>query len=159
MNRSHLFFIWLAAMLGAACVHVGPHAGISSFGPFSETQPCSIGTCAGTAPTSTASGMNIHGMDKGFRLVVCAASGQTLSGAGTMQLYLCSKTLPTCAHNKELDRSVNISGERCQAWADFLVGAPPWEDATVEAVASGVTVSGGVALSVFLFPGINGGAP
>lgn len=147
----------LALALFAGCAqHLGatiPAVSVLNAVPaFSETQACSGGTCAGSVPTSTSNGMQLYGV-QGFRLTVCAPSGQTLSGAGTMQAYLCDAAKSVCSRNKGLDVTVNASSVRCQVFPDFTVGVVPWADSTVEFVASGVTVSSGTPLTVYLDPG------
>jgi hypothetical protein len=113
---------------------------------FSETQTCTTGTCAGTAPTGADAGAALNSVDK-FRLMICAASGQTLSGAGTMQAYYCDAVSNLCYRDTGLDQTVTASGVRCATFPDFNVGYVTAQQDTVEFVASGVTVSGGAALT------------
>jgi hypothetical protein len=78
----------------------------------------------------------------GFRVMVCADAGQTLSGAGTLQAYLLDEKSGLVARNNDLDLSVDEAGDRCQAFPDFAVAGSRAEGRVIFA-ATGVTVSGG----------------
>lgn len=136
-------------LLGGTVPPPGAYNGVP---PFSETQTCTAGTCSRSAPASTAEGMEL-GMVQGFRLMVCAPAGQTLSGAGTMQAWLCDAAKGVCARNPDLDKSVTASSVQCQVFPDFTVGVVPWTDKSVVFAANGVTVSSGTPLTVYLDAG------
>lgn len=112
-------------------------------------QACAAGSCSGTAPTTGPNdGMMLYGVVS-YRLTICAVSGQTLSGAGTMLAYRYDGALELpWVPNAGLNQPVTASGSRCTTFPDFLVvGAQPGR---VRFVASGVTVSGGATLDVLL---------
>ena len=108
----------------------------------SRTFTCAAGTCTETAP-STNAGTALANV-QGYVVRICADSGQTLSGAGTMRDYHCSATLsPACAQVTDNALSVTASSVRCQEWAPFVV---PYLDNTSDTFwwsPSGVTVSSG----------------
>lgn len=142
----------LVPLLAAACaaqkvgaITVTPVGFYTSL--YEETQTCTAGTCAGTTPSSTAVGASMAWVNN-YRLRVCAASGQTLSGAGTMQTWFCDVTSRLCYRDPGLDQGVSVSGQQCQLFPDLTVGYITPAADTVEYVASGVTVSGGAALTV-----------
>lgn len=109
-------------------------------------QACSAGTCNGTAPSTSLEGMSLSGVS-GYRLTVCAASGQTLSGAGSMQSYAWNSAEQLWARDPGLDQNVTASGKQCQTFPDFKTGL---QYDRVRFVASGVTVSGGSTLDALL---------
>lgn len=115
-------------------------------GMCTAAQTCSAGSCTGTAPTTQYEGMGLYGVTS-YRLTACAASGQTLSGAGTLQAYGFNSAENVWVRNPGLDQSVTASGKQCQAFPDFLVGI---QYGRVRFVSSGVTVSGGSTLDVLL---------
>jgi hypothetical protein len=119
---------------------------------FSETQACSANVCSRSAPTSSAEGLSLYYVNA-YRLTVCAASSQTLGGAGTMLAYFCDATNSVCMRAPDLDQSVSVSGSQCQSFPDFWVPAVNFatRDSVVFA-ASGVTVSGGATITVRLMP-------
>lgn len=118
----------------------------------SEVQPCVAGTCArSAAPTSALEGLSL-GFVRGYSLMVCAATGQTLSGAGILQAYWCDSRTGVCARQPDADQTVTASGAQCQAFAPFLVPNESTKQDSVVFAASGVTVSGGAGLTVYLYP-------
>lgn len=109
-------------------------------------QVCSAGTCTTAAPATTATqGMSLLQL-KAFRLSICAASGQTLSGAGTMSAYVYQSGEGRWLPDPGLNQTVTAT-TRCQAFPDFQVGG---SFDRVQFVATGVTVSGGLTLDVLL---------
>ena len=107
-------------------------------------QTCSGNSCGtGVLPTSTMDGMLLGGVSK-YRLTVCAASGQTLSGAGTMQSFTFS-TAEGVWDRGNSDANVTTT-QRSQSF-DFVVGL---RFDRVRYVANAVTVSGGATLDVLL---------
>lgn len=109
-------------------------------------QACSAGSCTGTAPSTSTEGMLLGGVT-GYRLTICAAGGQTLSGAGTMQAYAWNSAEGLWSRDLGLDQNVTASGKQCQTFPDFKVGL---SYDRVRFVASAVTVSGGSGLDVLL---------
>jgi len=137
-----VLILFAASALGAT--------GLPSF--FSEAQTCTTGTCTrSAAPVSNAEGMGLKSV-RGYRVSACAATGQTLSGAGTLQAYWCDAISGLCMRNKDLDLSVSASGVQCQVWADFQVGQVTQNLDSVVFAASSVTVSGGATLTVRIYP-------
>jgi hypothetical protein len=112
----------------------------------STAQPCSAGSCTRAAPTLPTEGMSLVGMF-GYKLTVCAAAGQTLSGAGSLLAWDYNVDEGVWTRDPLLDLAVTVSGGRCQTWPDFPLGAGV--DRVLFA-ASGVTVSGGTGLDVLL---------
>lgn len=113
----------------------------------STAQACSAGVCTRAAdPTANTEGMNLAGV-AGYRLKICAASGQTLTGAGTMKAWTYDADEGVWTRGKDLDQAVTESTKRCQTFPDFVV---PVHSDRVLFAASGVTVSGGAGLDVLL---------
>jgi hypothetical protein len=75
-----------------------------------------------------------------YRVIVSAASGQTLSGAGSLLAWMWSHTLAAWCRNPALDQLVTVSGKRAQVSAEFDVGVCIGR---VLFAASGVTASSG----------------
>lgn len=116
----------------------------------SRTVTCSAGTCTETAPSTNTGTVLLSA--RGYYLRVCADSGQTLSGAGTMRDYHCSAALsPSCAQVKGNNQAVTNSAERCEEFIPFVV---PYVDNTADTMfwsPTGVTVSSGN-LTVYICP-------
>lgn len=85
----------------------------------------------------------------GFRIIICANSGQTLSGAGTIRLHLLDTTVGEFAEDGDLSWTISsrASGRRCWASPDFrsTVAIGRLLPAT-----DGVTVSGGTTVRVYV---------
>lgn len=140
--RRHLQLVAVALGL-ALTAHAGaPYATGTTMACASRTFTCSAGTCTETAP-STNTGLALAYVQS-YYVRVCADSGQTLSGAGTMRDYHCSALLsPACARVLDNNLSVTAAAVRCQEWAPFVV---PYIDTTSDTMfwsPSGVTVSSG----------------
>lgn len=116
----------------------------------SRTVTCAAGTCTEAAPSAN-SGFALINV-QGYLVRICADSGQTLSGAGTMRDYHCSATLsPACSVIPGNAQSVTASSVRCQEFPPFVV---PYLDNTADTMywsPSGVTVSSGD-LTVYICP-------
>ena len=110
------------------------------------SQACVAGSCTRAAPTVAAEGLDLGGA-KGIRLSVCAASGQTLSGAGTMRAWYYSPKAAKWMRNPGLDFVVTASGVQCQVFPDLLATVNQ-DGSKVIWAADAVTVSGGAALVV-----------
>lgn len=91
------------------------------------------------APTLATDGMDISDAT-GWRVIVSADSGQTLSGAGTVQIWLWSIALGRWVRNKQLDYSVAETGVRDAGSPDFAAYAG---FGRVFPQVAGVTSSGG----------------
>lgn len=96
------------------------------------------------APTVSCLAATPEGMDlrsvRGYRLMVEADSGQTLSGAGNLRAYYYDFTVGAWARTPELDVAVTLTGVRRQAYADVT---SPVRTGCVLYAADTVTVSGG----------------
>lgn len=93
----------------------------------------------------------------GIRVELCAASGQTLAGAGQLDVYLKNKNNEVL-FNKELSAALAVglsstsctgAACRCRIWPDFKVSGSAFGGAML-AVPNGVTVSGGADVTVRL---------
>lgn len=104
-----------------------------------------------SAPTADSSGFALVNVE-GFRVSVCAESGQTLAGAGALNAYL--KGHDGLIHrNPSLDLSISVTATscagsacRCQTFPDQRQWAQ--QSGTLFYVANGVTVSGGTTVVV-----------
>lgn len=128
-----------------------------------ESFTCTAGSCSGSAAVAadfTASNRYVTlDVAKAWTAKVCAASGQTLSGGGTLQVYGIDpwdSTVPW--RNADLDMplaskagATTCTGAacRCVGWSDFLVGVNL--PRKFKLVPDGVTVSGGATLSVYVY--------
>jgi len=83
---------------------------------------------------------------RGYMLSVCAASGQTLSGAGYLRAWVYSALAAAWMRNTALDEQVNLSGKPCQAFPDRRPGYLKLR--RVLYAADGITVSGGTTVTV-----------
>jgi len=111
-----------------------------------NAQPCSAGVCTRSDPTLATEGMSLASVS-GYRLKICAVSGQTLTGAGTMKAWAYDADEGVWTRAKDLDQAVTESTKRCQSFPDFLSGT---QRDRVLFAASGVTVSGGSGLDVLI---------
>lgn len=96
------------------------------------------------APSAATEGMLLTRV-AGYRVSICAASGQTLSGAGSLQAYYFDPAREVWIRNPTLDRSVTVSGSRCQAFPDATTLV---RFGRVLYATSSVTVSGGTTVTV-----------
>lgn len=98
---------------------------------------CTTGT--EPAPTLSTQGQSLVGL-KGVSVTVEADSGQTLSGAGTLQAYTWDPVAAGWARNPDLDLPVTVSAARRQSFLGIWVPAPTGRIAYAP---NGVTVSAG----------------
>ena len=93
------------------------------------------------APTLITEGMSLVRVS-GFRVILSAASGQTLSGAGSLDCYLWDDTNSAWIRNPDLDIDLAAahSGVRRVVFPDQEVTVPYGR---VLYAANGITVSGG----------------
>jgi len=96
-----------------------------------------------SAPTLSTEGEPLDNVYS-YRIILCANSGQTLSGGGTLQMWHYN-TSTGWARNSGLDLTVTATSVRCQAFPDVLVG-PPY--GRFLAAPNAVTVSGGTTPTV-----------
>lgn len=157
MKRPVLAFV-LAAAVGLSLTWLstaqagGTYQTATTVACSSRSFTCSAGTCTETAP-STNAGFALANV-QAYYIRVCADSGQTLSGAGTMRDYHCSASLsPTCSQVLDNALTVTASSVRCQEWAPFVV---PYLDNTSDTMwwsPSAVTVSSGN-LAIYICPAL-----
>lgn len=108
---------------------------------WSEVQDATGSPATRAAPTTVDEGMSLENVD-GFRVMVSAASGETLSGAGNLRAYLWDTDLAAWIRNPELDIAVTTSGQRRLVFADQEVKVP---SGRVLYAADGITFSAGTA--------------
>lgn len=146
------------AQTAVACPGSGPTA------RYCETQPCAAGSCSrSAAPTGSEFSTPVAGYPNGKGLPLtsqagaylwlCAESGQTLSGTGTIRIWGWAPQAPTLVvPNKTLEvdiADVWYSGARCVPVLDWPVAGG--SSRKVIAEASSVTVSGGSTISFYWF--------
>ena len=110
----------------------------------------SVQNLTGSAPTVQGDGIPLKGLTKLF-VVLQANSSQTLSGAGSLQCYVydgATGGVGGWARYKPGDCAVSSSGVQSEAYPTFYVDAPRNDYACW--VPSGVTVSGGTTVTVFV---------
>jgi hypothetical protein len=111
---------------------------------------CASGTCdapveaAGTTDGLPLAGsVSLYGFNvgaKGVVVTVCADSGQTLSGAGTVTAYVRDAQVALWSAIPDLNFTVTSSARRCQTFTGVAVAYPTGR---ITWVPTGVTVSGG----------------
>lgn len=101
---------------------------------------CSAGTCTISPPTtSVTDGMPLIDI-KSFRVVVCADSTRTLSGAGTLDFYYYTPTGALWTVNPTLQLPIGTSAVRCRTFPDQRVAIGRGR---VTVIPTGITVSAG----------------
>jgi hypothetical protein len=142
-------------------------AGVSN--PYCEQVPCSGGACTrSTTPTASefttavafypnGKGLPLAGM-QGAWLQVCAASGETLTGTGTVRLWTWtawnSSVVSTSQEVVLNVADVWVAGAcggsdcRCVHWADWQVAGGSGRKVIAEAVAVGTSAAGVSTLDV-----------
>lgn len=103
-------------------------------------------TLSSNVPADPAAGMTLIGM-AGYRVTLCAAAGQTLSGAGSLFAYTWMAGLQLWARVPVLDLPVVATNARCESFGDLETFVP---FARVFYGAEGVTVSGGTNVLVVM---------
>lgn len=93
------------------------------------------------------SGMKLNAV-VGAYVSLCAASGQTLSGAGSLNAYYYDPGAALWMRDPDLDLSVSVGATscagaacRCQVWPDFAISSAKL--GYVLYATNGITVSGG----------------
>jgi hypothetical protein len=112
-----------------------------------QTTTCVGSPCSGAAPSGATDGRNIA-QARAISVRLCAASGQTLSGAGTLDVYLYDEDdgLWSLAPLSEIEVPADCASKRCCEVLedrDVLVGF-----GRVAVVPNAVTVSAATTLSV-----------
>lgn len=114
------------------------------------TTSCSGSPCSGSAPSASTDGRSIA-QARSISVRLCAASGQTLSGGGTLDVYGWDEDDELWAVSPSLAITVpaSASGARCaivMADAEVLVAF-----GRVAVVPNAVTISGGASLGVKIY--------
>lgn len=146
--------LFLAAVAGILLVWACS-ANTQVTAPVNYTQACTNGTCTGSFPAIWDAGM-VMSLVTAYRLSICAWSGQTLSGAGTMRGVWGDSVHSLPIRNADLDATIDSSanGVQCETWNDILVPAQTPEPDYAFFYPNGVTVSGvdGGPITVYLTP-------
>lgn len=135
-------FVVLALALGS----LAGGAGLLRY--FTENQ-----SLTRAAPTLSTDGMSVKDI-KGFRVKVCAPSGQTLAGAGAVNLYEFDPTSQLWGLNVGLNMPITVTATscsgsacRCQTFPGFEVDAPIGR---ILPAANAITLSGGSAVDIYV---------
>lgn len=118
------------------------------------------GAATATAPTAATDFTTANSLDlskvEGFRVEVCAASGQTLGGAGSVDAYL-TNAFGEVLRGKGADNPISVSATscggsacRCQVFPDQWVNGSA-AGGRVMYIPNGVTVSGGSTVVVRIY--------
>lgn len=101
----------------------------------------------GSAPTLSTDGFPVTD-NKGIRVTVVAASGQSLSGGGTLQAYYYQPTAGAWFRDEDLDLTIpaDASGQAGWTFGDMQVAVPVGRAMWVT---NGVTVSGGTTVKTY----------
>jgi hypothetical protein len=113
-------------------------------GPSSRAFNCTTAGVTCDAPTLVTDGVSLKGVG-GVTVTVCATTGQTLSGAGTLTAYVWNEATSTWANAPDYNLTVTSSSVRCQNFAPFWVadthGRIAWVTTGVTASSNNVTVN------------------
>lgn len=115
-----------------------------------QTTSCAASPCSGSAPSASTDGRNVA-QGRAISVRLCAASGQTLSGAGTLDVYAYDEDDGLWSLNPALAITMpaSASGRRCIMVLDdreVLVGF-----GRVAIVPNAVTISAATTLSVKIY--------
>jgi hypothetical protein len=138
------FLILAVVLVATSAVAQSVTVATKAVGP-SAAATQTANSAAGNVPVLT-DGIKL-GNQTGVNVILSAAAGQTLSGAGTLRFWLCDDTLARCVTNAELDITVSTSARRDLLWSREIITAGQGQRLYVEAVS--VTSSSG-ALTVTL---------
>lgn len=140
----------LAFMLAATTVQAGTSVYFSEVEALTRAYP-------NTNPLSGVRGVRMR-QPTGYRVSICAELGQTLAGAGTINMYYWSFATgsPDVWYmNPQLTETISVTATscqgapcRCQTFSDRDVTAHI--DGFLEPATNGVTVSGGTTVTVFV---------
>ena len=137
----------VAALLALVPLQANAAAGVWALigtGPSSRAFNCTTAGVTCDAPTLVTEGVSLSGVG-GVTVTVCAASGQTLSGAGTLTAYVWNEATSTWANAPDYNLTVTGTTVRCQNFAPFWVadthGRIAWVTTTVTASSNDVTVN------------------
>jgi hypothetical protein len=122
-------------------------------GPNSRSFNCTTAGVTCDAPTLSTEGVSLKNVG-GVVVTVCAASGATLSGAGTLTAYVWNEATLTWALNSDLNLSPTTTG-RCQSFPVFWVGD---NHGRIAWVTTGVTASSND-VTVYIYASSKNGSP
>lgn len=105
-------------------------------------------------PTSATTGFNTHRV-KGMRVSVCAQSGATLSGAGSINAYNQNPSTGLWERNPGLDLAISVTATSCAGAACRCQVFPDIEQVASQGsqylpAANAVTVSAGTTVDVYV---------
>ena len=75
------------------------------------------------APTLATQGISLDNV-QGFSVTACAATGQTLSGAGVLTAYVYDDAVGLWSRLPDLDLTNSTATVRCVTWAGIWAAAP-----------------------------------
>lgn len=84
-------------------------------GQITGTVVCT--TANESAPTLATQGWQVNMCPKGVTLFICADSGQTLSGSGTVKVYLYNPAAALWGETPDLALSPTVASARCQGFS------------------------------------------
>lgn len=127
--------------------------------PVSETVTCTANVCTRSAmPASAAEGISLIGV-RAIHVSVCAASGQTLGGGGTIQFFLWDSFLNLPMSHTDMYWPIKVTstsciGAACQCQVSDAIPIPDFtfRPDSIVAAAYQVTVSGGASITVTIYP-------
>jgi hypothetical protein len=134
----------ILAVALVACLVAGSAQAAKTYRTWSASGVALTGSAPSSAPTATTDALKLNGVI-GFRLTVCATSGNTLTG-GTLRAYVYSSSLGLWSRNPDLDQTIGTPTHRCRHFADqsVVAGNNDW----VKYVTDAVTVSAGTTVTV-----------
>lgn len=118
----------------------------TSLGSRSFKAECASGTC--DAPAGTSQTMDLTGVGS-ITVTLCAATGATLSGAGTVRAYSWVDSSAPRSRNPDLDLAVSVTAAtaQCQTWPAIYVPGPR---GLASWVVDGVTTSNSGATTIYV---------
>lgn len=122
---------------------------------YTETTTVSAGSATRSAPTLDTEGLPLGSVDAAA-LVLEAASGQTLSGGGTMKCYYYDPSVAAWVRAPDADLTMP-SGTSGQRRITFQGLAVVGKRGRILYAPSSVTVSGGATVKVYLLGSFVGG--
>lgn len=148
LPRIALLALFFAPFLASAQTYLACPAGGPSRCYYETAVPTTRAAPSATPVDGTVgSGMKMNFVT-GAYVSLCAANGQTLSGAGTLDAYYYDLGAALWMRDPDLDLTVSVTGTscggaacRCQIWPDFDVAAV--KGGYVLFATTGITVSAG----------------
>lgn len=146
----------VSVALIAACLGGAAYAATTRYAQENQALSRAVPVAADFDATNTdgsRKALSLAGASK-FQVSVCAASGQTLSGAGTLNAYLYDRTRQKVKRNPAIDLTVTVTATSCQGAACRCQQFPVQEAANIPAgdaliyATSAVTVSSGTTVDV-----------